>query len=233
MAASAMLVAAVVPTAGCAALRSGGAGEAVSATVLQKDIAERLTRAGQPPKSVSCDGPLAAEAGASTHCVVVLSDVNSIEPVVTLTSVEPPAYSVTPAVNPEQLARALGSLLSSRAVRCESGLDGKVGAQSHCEVTKDGTTMTRTVDVTNVEGLLMSYVVLPVLSRQQVQDLVAQRLTQGDQRPQRVDCGGDLQGKPGSTLECVATTGGQTKPLLLTVSTVKGDVIDFGVSSRE
>lgn len=228
-----MLGLAVLSGAGCSALRSGGAGEAVSAADLQKDIADRLTRAGQPPKSVSCKGALAAEVGSSTRCEVVLTDTNSIEPVVTLTSVGPLSYSVTPAVNPEQLATAVSALLSSPTVHCDEGLDGKTGAQSLCEVTKDDVTMSRTVEVTNVEGLLMSYSVLPVLGRQQVEDLVGQRLTGEGQPADTVECAGDLQGKSGSTLDCTAVTAGQEQALTLTVTNVTGDVIDFSVGSGE
>jgi hypothetical protein len=227
----AITVAAVLlaPTAGCSALRAGG-GEAVSAPDLQKDITDRLTQAGHPPKSVSCKGGLKAEAGASTRCDVVLGDTNSIEPVVTVTAVDPVTYSVAPAVSGEQLAAAVGRLLASPTVDCESGLDGKIGAQAQCEVTKDAVMMTRTVEVTNVEGLLMSYAVLPVLARQQVQDLLAERLQGG--RPDTVDCAGDLQGKVGASLDCTTVTGGARQRLTLTVTGVKGDQIDFAVAPK-
>lgn len=218
-------------TAGCAVLRSGGGGEVVSAAILQKDIADRLTAAGHPPKSVTCQGALNAEKGATTRCDVVLGDTNSIEPVVTLTSVNPPEYSVAAAVSAEQLASAVGALLASPTVTCQSGLDGKIGAQAQCDVTKDGAAMTRTAEVTGVDGLLMSYAVLPVLTRQQVQDLVSQQLTQNGEHPDRVDCVGDLQGKIGATLDCTSSTRGKDQRLTITVSGVKGDVIDFGVST--
>ncbi len=225
-------VAMVVFATGCSLLRSGDGGEAVSAADLQKDIADRLARAGQAPKSLACQGGLAAETGASTRCDVVLSDTNSIQPIVTLTSVNPLNYDVTAAVSREQLATAVAGLLSGSDVTCQSGLDGKTGAQAQCTVTKDGVRAVRTVEVTNVEGLLMSYEVLPVLSRDQVQGLLGDRLAQSGPRPERVECLGDLQGKVGATLDCTAVVGGSSEQFMLTVTNVNGDVIDFGVTPK-
>lgn len=225
------ILALVLLAGGCAGTES--AGEAVSAGNLQSDIAKRLTEAGLTPKSVTCQSGLPARPGASTRCDVVLSETNSIQPVVTLTTSDPVNYAVTPAVSAEQLGKAVGALLSTSEVNCQSGLDGKTGAQARCDVTRDGVTMTRTVEVTNVEGLLMSYTVLPSLGRQEVERLLLDRVAAQDgQRPERATCSGDLQGTVGATTDCVVVTGGSTSDVTLTVTKVDGDVIDFGYEPK-
>lgn len=227
-----------VATAALALLAVGCGGgessaEVVSAATLQKDITARLTQAGKPPKSVSCQGGLPGSPGASTRCDVVLSDTNSIQPVVTLTTADPVGYVVNPAVSAEQLAKAVGALLSAPQVSCRSGLDGKTGAETLCEVTRDSSPISRTVVVTNVEGLLMSYSVLPSLGKREVEGLLSTRLAEaGGQRPDHVDCSGDLQGKVGATLDCSVTTAGEPSPMTLTVTKVNGDTIEFDAAPK-
>lgn len=228
-----VLAALTLLASGCAVLRSGEGAEAVSAENLQKDIANRLTEAGQPPKSVTCQGGLGDLPGATTRCDVVLTDTNSIQPVVTLTAANPLTYTVTPAVSAGQLATAVGALLKSSGVDCKTGLEGTSGAAAQCDVAADGVTMTRTVEVTGVQGLLMSYAVLPVLGKQQLDGLLADRLAaETGQRPERADCTGDLQGKVGATVDCAVVRGGNAEQLTLTVAKVDGDVIDFGYGPK-
>lgn len=216
---------------GCA--DTGSSAEVVSAASLQSDIDKRLTEAGLTPKSVACQSGLPGQPGASTRCDVVLSDINSIQPVVTLTTSDPVNYAITPAVSAEQLAKAVGALLSTPQVSCTSGLDGKTGAQARCDVTRDGVAMTRTVEVTNVEGLLMSYEVLPSLGRAEVQRLLADRVAaQNGQRPDSASCAGDLQGTVGATTDCTVVTGGSVSVFSLTVTKVDGDAIDFGYAPK-
>jgi len=222
--AAAVLAAAVV--AGCA--DTGSDAEVVSAATLQRDIVARLNQAGLAPKSVTCQSGLPGQPGASTRCDVVLSDTNSIQPVVTLTTADPVNYAVTPAVSAEQLATAVAALVSATRVDCSSGLEGKTGSQARCEVTRDGVTMTRTVEVTNVEGLLMSYSVLPALARTQVADLLAARWAEQDgRRPERTECAGDLQGIVGATVDCTVRAGDDSTAVTLTVISVNGDAVDF------
>lgn len=216
---------------GCA--DTGSSAEVVSAASLQSDIDKRLTEAGLKPKSVTCQSGLPGQPGASTRCDVVLSDTNSIQPVVTLTTSDPVNYAVTPAVSAGQLATAVGALLSTPEVSCQSGLDGKTGAQARCDVTRDGVAMTRTVEVTNVEGLLMSYEVLPSLGRGEVQRLLVDRVAaQNGQQPESASCAGDLQGTLGATTDCTVVTGGSVSIFTLTVTKVDGDAIDFGYAPK-
>lgn len=228
---TAAAVAVAVVAAGCA---SEPVGEAVSAANLQKNITERLTTAGVTPKVVTCSSGLPAEPGASTRCDVVLTDTNSIQPVVTLTTTDPVNYAVTPAVSGQQLATAVGALLSTDEVSCAAGLEGKTGAQAICEVTRDGVAMTRIVEVTNVEGLLMSYSVLPAIDRDEAQDLLAMQWAEdnGGRLPERTDCRGDLQGQVGATLDCTVVVDGQSSDLTLTVTKVDGDAVEFGYEPK-
>lgn len=225
------ILALVLVAGGCA--DTGSSAEVVSAASLQSDIDKRLTEAGLTPKSVVCQSGLPGQPGASTRCDVVLSDTNSIQPVVTLTTSDPVNYAVTPAVSAEQLAKAVGALLSTPEVRCQSGLDGTTGAQARCDVTRDGVAMTRTVEVTNVEGLLMSYEVLPSLGRGEVERLLVDRVAaQNGQRPESASCAGDLQGTVGATTDCTVVTGGSVSVFTLTVTKVDGDAIDFGYEPK-
>lgn len=141
----------------------------VTADVLQSEIADRLAAAGERPQSVTCNEDLIGEVGRTARCEVVVNPTNSFEPVVTVTGVDGTAidYEMTPAVSKEQLEQAVSRLVTATGVRvdavgCESGLDGDVGAVAHCDVTSDGVTARRTVEVNNVDGLLMNFDLLPV-----------------------------------------------------------------------
>ena len=86
----------------------------MSKTDLEKDISERLEKAGQKPQTVTCKDDLQGEVGKSTRCEVVLSNTNSFEPVVTVTKVEGTtvSYDMTPAVSKTQLEKAVAGLVS-------------------------------------------------------------------------------------------------------------------------
>lgn len=108
----------------------------VSRSALQEDIAKRLTDAGEKPESVICKQDLAGEMGTTARCEVVVSANNSFEPTVTVTGVDGDAinYAMTPALSREQLEEVVfrlvvdSGLLDVKAVTCESGMEGIVGA---------------------------------------------------------------------------------------------------------
>jgi hypothetical protein len=153
---------ATVGVAGCAA--PSGEVPQVGRAALQDDIAARLTEAGEPPRSVTCQEDLLGEVGRVARCDVVISDTNSFQPVVTVTSVDggTVGYELTPALSQAQLEGAVTRLAADAGERvavvaCESGLEGAVGAQAHCDVDSDGVRARRTVEVTDVTGLTMNF----------------------------------------------------------------------------
>jgi hypothetical protein len=213
----------------------------VAKSDLQKDISERLEKAGQKPQSVTCKDDLSGEVGKTVPCEVVMTDTNSFEPVVKVTKVEGAtvSYEMTPAVTKEQLAKSVSNLLSNASgekvdsVTCESGLEGKKGSEAQCDVTAGGVTTRRTVDVTEVDGLLISFTVVPVLAKQNVENTLLDQLAeQLGQRPDSADCSGNLEGKPGNTIDCKVVAGDETQDFTLTVKDVTDDQINFSFAPK-
>jgi uncharacterized protein DUF4333 len=155
--------------AGCS-VNSGGINvPTVSRRALQEDIAHRLAEAGEKPESVTCKQDLIGEVGTTAHCEVVVSVTNSFEPIVTVTAVDGVAidYEMTPAVSRQQLEDVVSRLVTDsevldvKAVACESGLEDTVGAVGHCDVDAGGSRMRRTVEVSGVSGLMMTFELVP------------------------------------------------------------------------
>ncbi len=226
--------------AGCSFNFSAGK-PVVAKADLQKDISERLEKVGQKPESVTCKDDLEGEVGKTTHCEVALTASNTFEPIVTVTKVEGTtvSYDMTPAVSKEQLEKSVSTLVSDAAgvkvdsVICSSGLEGKKGAEAHCDVTAGGVTLQRTVDVTKVDGLLMNFTLIPVLPKADVQEsLLNQLAEQLGQRPDSADCAGNLEGKPGTTMDCAVVAGSETQDFTLTVNTVDGDKINYSYAPK-
>ncbi len=159
--------------AGCS-MNSGGTNlPTVSRTALQEDIAQRLADAGEKPESVTCKQDLAGEVGATAHCDVVVSATNSFEPIITVIAVDGSAvdYEMMPAVSRQQLEQVVSKLVADagtfdvKAVSCESGIEGRVGAVVHCDVDAGGLRAHRTVQVSGVSGLMMNLEVVPPRTR--------------------------------------------------------------------
>jgi hypothetical protein len=169
MRARATLVAFAVATAtGCGLDAGGHASPTVGRVALQNDITQRLDEAGQTPQSVTCQGDLVGEVGRTAHCDVVMSDVNSFAPIVTVTSVDGDRvdYELTPALSQAQLEQAVARLVLEKSpgpvdsVACESGLIGTVGTVVHCDVDAAGVQARRAVKVTEVSGLTLNFILL-------------------------------------------------------------------------
>ncbi len=227
--------------AGCDASVGLGGTPAVGRDALQTDIAARLAEAGEQSQSVTCKEDLVGEVGKTTRCEVVMSATNSFEPVITVTGVDGSAinYEMSPAISKEQLEKAVSRLVAnaSRAqvtsVSCESGLDGKVGATAHCDVDAGGVKLRRTVEVNTVEGLMMNFDVVPVLTKEEVASSLLDELQrQTGQRPDSAQCAGNLEGMAGNTVECTVVSGQDTSSFILTVTTVSGDSINFSYAPR-
>lgn len=207
----------------------------VSKEDLQKDISQRVTNAGQTPQSVTCPDDLVGEPGQSTRCEVTMSATSSFEPIVTVTSVQGTKvnYDITPAVSQTQLEASVSQMIANStkepvaSVSCESELQGKIGAVAYCDVTAGGATTRRTVEVTNVSGLLMNYGLVPMLPKAVVQSSLLFQMSQIGQHPDSVNCTNDMEGKLGNTVECTTLTAGQTHTYILTVTAVQGDNISY------
>ena len=154
---------------GCSVNGGGLNVPTVSRTALQQDIAQRLANAGEKPESVTCQQDLVGEVGTTAHCEVVVSAGNSFEPIVTVTGVDGSAidYSMAPALSRQQLEQVVAKLVSDsgvldlKAVQCESGLQGTIGAVAHCDLDADGVWTPHTVTVSGVRGLMMTFGLLP------------------------------------------------------------------------
>ena len=235
------LVTAWALVSGCDAYVGIGGTPAVGRDALQTDIAARLAKAGEQPQSVTCQDNLIGNVGKTTRCEVVMSPTNSFEPVITVSGVDGSAidYEMSPAVSKEQLEKAVSRLVTDAAhappasVSCESGLDGKVGATAHCEVDSGGVKLRRTVEVNTVEGLMMNFNVVPVLTKAEVESSLLNELEiQTRRRPDSARCSGNLEGRPGNSVECSVVTGPDTASFILMVTTVEGDKINYSYTPR-
>lgn len=208
---------------GAEAAQSSKAG--ISAADLQSQLTDRLGGDGMPVDSITCEGDLPAEIGASTRCDVKFTETNDVEAIVTATDSQG-GYELTPAMTKAQLEKAVAEMSSAQTATCADGIDGEVGATTDCELTTDGTTVSRVVEVSEVDaptlGLRLStYAVVP---QQQVEELLMQQLGADGQPVETVECVGDGSTKDTATVECVAVTGDQQQGYVVTVSDAEGDV---------
>ena len=184
---------------------------------------------------MTCNEDLVGEVGKTTRCEVVMSATNSFEPVISVTGVDGSAinYEMSPAVSKEQLEKAVSRLVidASRepvaSVSCESGLEGTVSATAHCDVDTGGVKLRRTVEVNSVEGLMMNFDAVPVLTKEEVaSSLLAEFERQLGRRPDSAQCTDNLEGKPGNTVDCTVVSGQDTTSFTLTVTPVSGGSIN-------
>lgn len=226
---------------GCDAGVGVGGKPAVGEEALQTDIANRLDKAGEKPQSVTCRENLIGEVGKTARCVVVMGPTNSFEPVITVTGIDGNTinYEMSPALSKEQLEKAVSRLVADAShtpvtsVSCESGLEGKIGSTAHCDVDSGGLTVRRTVEVSSVEGLMMNFDVVPVLTKEEVaSSLLDEFEHQAGRRPDTAECTGNLEGKPGTTVDCTVVTGSETASFTLTVTTVSGGSIKYSYAPR-
>lgn len=227
---------AAVGLSGCSASVTTETKAAVTADQLQKDLTDRLTNAGMSAKSVTCKDELVGEVGKTARCDVSFSDTNNIEAVFTATKVEGTtvSFDITPAMTKEQVEKAVAGIASAPSATCASGLDGKVGETTKCDIMIDGTPSKRVVEVAAVDpaklGIELSvYMMLP---KQQVADVLMQKLGSDGQPVETVDCVDDVMSKVGSTVECAAVTGNDTTGYVVTVTEAEGDNVNFDYEAK-
>jgi len=156
---------AVAALAGCGADGGVEGAPTVSRETLQSDIADRIAKVGDSPRSVTCQEDLVGEVGRTARCDVVMTDANSFQSIVAVTRVDGSTvdYEMTPALSQEQLEKDVARLVAQNSgdrvdsVACESGLEGRVDAIAHCDVDAGGAKARRTVRVTEVSGLTMDF----------------------------------------------------------------------------
>lgn len=216
----------------------------VSKADLQTDISNRLAESGVVPQSVNCPDDLIGEVGRSARCAVTIisstSGIDSFESLVTVTSVDGTDvnYDVVPTETKTQLEAAVAQQLAQSyrvkvsSVACESGLDGKVGASTHCAVTTDGVTLRRTIEVTGVTGFKMNYYVVPVVTKEAAARSLLAQLGNVGPRPDSASCVDNLDGKPGNTVECTAVTQGRPETFILTVTNVSANNVAFSYARK-
>ncbi len=210
---------------------------AVDSADLQVDIAKQLAAAGENPMSVTCPAGLVGEVGQVARCDVVMGPTNSFQPIVTVTEVDGAtiAYEMKPALSREQLEGAVARLLEGVAdkqvtsVECLSDLVGELGAVARCVVTADGVTLSRTAEVTQVDGLLMNFDLVPMLTRTELEASLLDNLAVqlGGERPDSATCGDHLEGRPGNTVDCTVVADGISATLRLTVTDADGAEIHY------
>lgn len=231
----AALTATPVVAAGCSTQPAGGA-PTVHRADLQADIAQQLADAGEQPQSVSCRTDLIGEVGRTSRCDVVLSPTNSFQPIVTVTGVDGATidYEMQPALSREQLERAVIRLLDGAgappvsAVSCPAELPGRIGAVAKCDVTTAGLALTRTAEVTSVDGLTMNFDLVPILTRTELENSLLDNLAGYlGARPTSATCADHLEGRPGNTVDCTVVDQSTTAALRLTVTAVDGAAIDY------
>ncbi|MGP4056973.1 DUF4333 domain-containing protein [Mycobacterium sp. 4D054] len=236
----AVAAAAAAALAGCNVEAASGL-PAVATDDLQADIWARLGEAGEQPQSVTCKDPLVGEVGQTARCEVIVSPTNSFEPIVTVTAVDGETidYELIPALSVEQVQRAVARLVDdgggppASQVRCETGLHGHVGEVTHCDVTVAGAILRRTAEVTSVDGLMMNFDLVPMLTKAEVETSLLDELARHlKRRPESATCTGDLEGRPGNTVDCAVTDGPERAAFILTVTAVDGDKIDYSYAPR-
>lgn len=232
----ALTVVCAVAALGACAVHTPEGVPAVAQADLEQDIAARLADAGQHPESVTCKDPLAGEVGQVARCEVVVSATNSFEPVLTVTAVDGSTidYEMVPALSQQQLERGVARLVDgagpgpSSTVTCQSGLIGEVGAATACDVTTAGVTLRRTAEVGSVDGLMMNFDLVPMLTKAEVEgSLLDELATRLGNPPDSADCAAGLEGKAGNTVDCIVVAGPETAEFTLTVTTVDGEKIDY------
>jgi hypothetical protein len=142
-----------------AVLSGCGSHPTVSKDSLQNDISDRLTKAGQQPRSVTCKDDLIGEVGRSARCEIVLSPQNTFESVVTVTGVAGsvvnydmnrrcpknscrhrfPGWSRSPRVSPSTRSNAIPGWKVTAAPKRSAG-STRVASQDHLRFCAEGLT---------------------------------------------------------------------------------------------
>jgi hypothetical protein len=80
---------------------------------------------------------------------------------------------------------------------------------------------------------MMNFDLVPILTKAEVErsllDELARHLAK---RPDTATCSGNLEGKPGNTVDCDVSAGPESAAFVLTVTSVDGTNIDYSYAPR-
>lgn len=158
------------------------------------------------------------------------------------------SFSAGASLSEEKTEKQLAQLLEKQTgvrpddVDCPGDLPGKKDAVLKCSVSATGETHTVKLTVTEVDGTNIKYrykvvestgtslPTNPTVDKATLEKKVADILEQEvGQRPDKIDCPGDLTGTVGETMRCTLTAGTDQLGLTVTVRAVEGSNVDFGV----
>lgn len=213
--------------AGCSSKADKGP-QTLSAADLQQKLMDQFAGTSMPPKTVVCKDGLTLKAGQTVTCDVTLADSSSVEAVTTVKQEEGKdiAYEINPQLTKDQVAKLVASMDPAMTVTCQDGLPASIGAMARCEATMNGVANGRAVMVDDVNGLQIDTTVHRVFPKEQVQDVVLQKLNAAGKPVETVACSDDVVGKPGNTVECAAVTGNEKHGYVVTLTTIEQDKFD-------
>ena len=143
-----------------------------------------------------------------------------------------------------QLSRALEDNTGTKPdkVDCPGDLEGEKDATMKCAIKEDGGEIGVTVTVTEVDGSDLRFrwevdqtateasppgaTVDEIALEKRVATLLEQQV---GQKPDNIDCPGDLTGKVGETMECTLTAGADQLGVTVTVTAVNESTVDFDI----
>lgn len=162
------------------------------------------------------------------------------------------SVSVGKSVDEEHLERQLSQMIEDKVgakpdkVDCPGDLKGKAGATLECTLTDDNIEYAVVLTVTDVDGSDIGFkwevvdgpenegapgaTVAETDVEQQVSSLLEKQV---GQRPDAVECPGDLDRKVGVTMRCTLTAGNDELGLTVTVTEVDGSTVNFDVEVDE
>ena len=209
----------IVGIAGCSQPKERGTPTYMSVGDLETSIARKISEAGGKSQSVQCDGGLVADRTA--QCDVEFAGVDATQSrarvIVTATGADESnlTFDLTPVMSREDVEKAVAGMAAVPAAQCQTGLEGRVGTSTKCTVMdSDRIVEVAKVDPAEFRMELASFSVLP---KQQVQDILLQRLFADGMFVDSVECASDVAAKTGSTVECIANTGGLSQRYDVTV----------------
>lgn len=147
-----------------------------------------------------------------------------------------------------QLSQALEDQTGTKPdnVDCPGDLEGEKDATLKCTLEEGGNEIPVTLTVTEVDGsdLRFRYEVADTAEagstpeatvdeielEERISTLLEQQV---GQKPDKIDCPGDLEGKVGETMRCTLTAGADQLGVTVAVTAIEGSTVDFNFEVDE